>query len=100
MKLQRSVLISTLALLMMILVITVSAGTVASTSSNESTTQTGPTADFTISPSKPLPDEKVVFDASESTAGSGDIVSYEWSYEVSTSYSDQTATSESFSHTF
>jgi len=100
MKLQRSVLMSTLALLMVILVITVSAGTVTSTSSNESTTQTGPTADFTISPSKPLPDEKVAFDASESTAGSSDIVSYEWSYEVSTSYSDQTATSEIFSHTF
>ena len=62
--------------------------------------QEAPTADFTISPSEPLPDEEVTFDASESTAPDSSIVSYEWSYEVSDDYSDATASGESFSHSF
>jgi len=72
----------------------------------DSTTQTvtvdgeDPSAEFTISPSDPLPEEQVIFDASESTAPSGEIENYEWSYEVSTSYSDEYVSGESFSHTF
>jgi PKD repeat protein len=62
--------------------------------------QEAPTADFTISPSEPLPDEEVSFDASESSAPNATIESYEWSYEVSDDYSDATATGESFSHTY
>jgi len=59
-----------------------------------------PTAEFSISPSDPLPEEEVTFDASESTAPAGNIEDYEWSYEVSTSYSDESVTGESFSHSF
>ena len=59
-----------------------------------------PTASFTITPSDPLPDETVQFDASGSTAPAGEIESYEWSYEVSDDYSDQTFTGDSFSHTY
>lgn len=62
--------------------------------------QEAPTAEFTISPSEPLPDEEVTFDASESSAPNATIDSYEWSYEVSDDYSDATATGESFSHTY
>lgn len=71
-----------------------------SVSSGSVSAQEEPTAEFTISPTDPLPDEEVTFDASESAAPSGEIVSYEWSYEVSDDYSDASASGETFSHAF
>jgi len=80
----------TLAIVCVLLIISVAVGNVASQSQ-------GPTAEFVTSPSDPDPDEAVSFDASGST---GEIVDYEWRYEVSDSYRDQTASGRSFSHTF
>ena len=47
-----------------------------------------PTADFDWSPSTPVPDENVTFDASDSTGSDGSIESYDWAIERSDGYAD------------
>ncbi|GEM_PF-2983698 len=59
----------------------------------------GPTAEFAVSPSQPTPNQEVTFDASGSDAASGEIVSYEWTYERD-QWRDGSASGETFSHAF
>ncbi len=54
-----------------------------------------PTASFTISPPKPTVGEKVVFDASSSTAPAGQIVEYKWDFG-----DGATATGKIVTHTY
>ena len=78
-------------------------GKTASVDKTVSITGDDPIADFSITPSEQVPGEEVKFDASESEAPSGEVVSYEWEYEYVNSYgSDRVGdtTGESFSREY
>ena len=85
-----------ISLLLVLLIVFLTSGLVVADSAN-STTQS-PTAEFEITPEEQVPDEEVTIDASESTAPSGEIVEYDWSYEVSTTSWDQSTSGVEFSN--
>lgn len=53
---------------------------------------TGPTASFSYSPTSPLTNESISFDASSSTDGNGVITSYEWHFGDGSTASGRTPT--------
>ncbi len=70
-----------LVFLLVILTLTLSVGAVASGTSENTSTQSSPTAEFEVTPSDPGPDEEFELDASMSEAPTGEITSYDWNVD-------------------